>query len=183
MVSKVVFGNIVQSMVVSLLNKFTIIYSIVVLLTLVIWVLQTSDGQNTKIHCFHCNIQSKFRCHFLNLLYNYCSLVSLSWRNNTQEMAGCFHSVYSWEVTNFINLTVSSLSICLMFRNMKKYLFMIFLPHNVRMPDSAEGTQVQTQLLKYQSFDNFVPPHYHSSLSCKWVPRQLWKCERKIFAQ
>ena len=40
---------------------------------------------------------------------------------------------------------------------MKKYLFMIFLPHNVRMPDSAEGTQVQTQLLKYQSFDNLFP--------------------------
>ena len=36
MVNKVVFGNIIQSMVVSLLNKFTIIYSIVVLLTLVI---------------------------------------------------------------------------------------------------------------------------------------------------
>ena len=36
-----------------------------------------------------------------------------------------------------------------------------------RKPDSAEGTRVQIQLLSYQSFDNFVPPHYHSSLSCK----------------
>ena len=43
------------------LNKFTTMHSIVVLLTLSIWVLQTSHCKNTKMPCFHCSIQSKFK--------------------------------------------------------------------------------------------------------------------------
>ena len=55
MVSKIVFGNIVQRMFVILLSSPLCIALLVI----------------TKIHCFHCSIQSKFQCHFLNLLRNY----------------------------------------------------------------------------------------------------------------